>query len=145
MISRELAVELRDKGLEWVPNDGDKFAIPDRGLDDHVFSVSEMTIEVRELASGGRRISFNGAVEWALDSIMQSEVVWLPSEAQLRDRLGSTFKSLDSEDDIYVCRTNFDGETEEFEADRPADAYALALLELLSRPDLRLRTMVEGS
>lgn len=145
MISRDLAIELRDNGLEWVPNDGDKFAIPDRGLDDHVFSVSEMTIEVRETAGGGRRISFNGAVEWALDSIMQSEVVWMPSEAQLRDRLGSTFRSLDSREGTYVCRTMFDGDDREFEADRPSDAYGLALLELLSRPGLRLRTMVEGS
>jgi hypothetical protein len=145
MISTKLAIELRDAGLEWVPTDGDKFAIPDRGLDDQVFSVSEMTIEVRELSSGGRRISFNGAVEWALDSIMQSEVVWLPSEAQLRDRLGSTFRALEHDGDAYICTTSFDGDLETFQADHPGEAYALALLELLSRPDLRLRSMVEGA
>lgn len=144
MISTELAIELRNAGLEWVPSDGDKFAVPGRGLDDHVFSVSEMTIEVRELSGGRRRISFNGAVEWALDSIMQSEVVWLPSEEQLRDRLGGTFLSLESKDGAYTVETDFDGETETFQAADPSNAYGRALLELLSRPDLRLRTLVEG-
>ncbi len=67
--------------------------IPDRDLENNVFSVSEMTVEVQRLREG-QRISFNGAVEWALDSIMQNEAVWLPSEAQLRDRLGRAFESL---------------------------------------------------
>ncbi len=87
MITIELARQLRDAGLEWLPAEGDRFIIPDRDLEEHVFSISEMTVEVRRFASESQ-ISFNGAVEWALDSIEQGEVVWLPSEAQLRDRLG---------------------------------------------------------
>ena len=60
MISKTLARQLRDAGLEWLPAEGDRFMIPDRDLEEHVFSVSEMTIEVHQLRDG-QRISFNGA------------------------------------------------------------------------------------
>lgn len=143
MLSIRLATQLRDAGLEWAPREGDKFIIPDRGLDGEIFTVSEMTIEVRQVV-GGRRISFNGAVEWALDSIMQSEVVWLPSESQLRNRLGSTFRYLRSDGEGYSCGVEFDGEPHVFTASHPADAYALALIVLLGDSDLRLRALVEG-
>ncbi|MCP4966077.1 MAG: hypothetical protein GY926_12685 [bacterium] len=72
MISIELAQKLRDAGLEWLPTEGDSFMIPDRDLEDHVFTISEETVEVHRLTAG-KRISFNGAVEWALDSIMHTE------------------------------------------------------------------------
>lgn len=144
MISVDLAERLDEAGLEWVPSEGDKFAIPGRDLEGEVFTVSEMTIEVQPVV-GGKRIAFNGAVEWALDSIMQSEVIWLPSESQLRDRLGSTFRHLRHEDDDYVCSVSFDGTDHEFRAASPADAYATALLELLGDPEMRLRSLVEGS
>ena len=58
--------------------------MPDRDLDDEVFVVSGMSIEVAELASG-TEMRFNGTVEWALDSIAQDEVIWLPREDQMRD------------------------------------------------------------
>lgn len=138
-----MAVDLNRAGLDWIPTEGDKFIIPDRNLDDQVFTVSEMTIEARPVL-GGTRISFNGAVEWALDSIMQSEVVWLPSESQLRDRLGGTFRHLHSVESDYVCVADFgDGETE-FSASTPSDAYAEALLQLLADPEVRLKTMLDG-
>jgi hypothetical protein len=141
VISVDLARRLRDAGLEWLPGEGDRFMIPDRDLEDHVFSISEMTVEVRKLATG-QRIMFNGAVEWALDSIMQREVIWLPSEGQLRDRLGRAFESLHREADTYRCLVVIDGDRREYEADEPADAYALALLDLLSDPDTMLRLIV---
>ena len=81
MISVELATVLRDGGLEWRPALYDIFFIPDRGLDDRVFVLSDMTVDVQHLA-GGAAITFNGAVEWSLDSILHGEVVWLPTEAQ---------------------------------------------------------------
>lgn len=143
MISTAHALRLKDAGLEWVPREGDQFVIADRGLDDQVFSIARMTVEVRE-SGRDRRISFNGAVEWALDSISQSEVVWLPSETQLRDRLGNAFRSLRRQVGRYTCELMLDGTLTRHLSDDPSDAYALALLELLAHPELRLRAMFEG-
>lgn len=144
MIALELAKRLDEAGLEWVPSEGDKFAIPGRDLENEVFTVSEMTIEVQPVV-GGKRIAFNGAVEWALDSIMQSEAIWLPSESQLRDRLGSTFRELRQAGHEFVCSVSFEGTGREFRAPNPADAYGEALLELLRHPEVRLRSMVDGA
>ena len=46
MIDVQLAQELKEAGLVWKPGPGDRFAIPDRDLDDDVFVLSNMTIEV---------------------------------------------------------------------------------------------------
>lgn len=142
MISRELARQLRDAGLEWAPAEGDRFWIPDRDLEEHVFSISEMVVEVRRIAQK-RRIMFNGAVEWALDSIVQSEAIWLPSEAQLRDRLGGAFRSFHRDPAGFRCEIELDGETHRFNSDNPADAYGLALLHILGDPDAMLRRMLD--
>lgn len=142
MISKELARQLLDAGLEWVPAEGDRFWIPDRDLEEHIFSISEMVVEVRRIAQK-RRIMFNGAVEWALDSIVQTEATWLPSEAQLRDRLGRAFDSLSRSDNGFMCKVNVEGDRREYEAADPADAYALALLDLLADPDAMLRMIVD--
>ena len=104
MISIDLARRLRDAGLEWHPADGDRFYIPDRDLDEHTFSISEMTVDVRHV-QGGRQIAFNGAVEWALDAIMEHEVIWLPAESQLRVLLGDTFVGLQRDASGYHCAT----------------------------------------
>lgn len=140
MISVDLATRLRDAGLAWLPADGDRFMIPYEGLEDHVFSISDMTVGVGDVP-GGRQISFNGAVEWALDSIMERDVVWLPSEAQLRDRLGSAFQSLTRHGNRYRCTVRVDDEVRAHEADAPADAYGLALLDLLDEGTSFLRSL----
>ena len=126
MISIDLARRLRDAGLKWHPADGDRFYIPDRDLEEHIFSISEMTVDVRHV-QGGRQIAFNGAVEWALDAIMEHEVVWLPAESQLRTMLGDTFAGLRRDAAGYHCTTS-----ETFSAPGAADAYGLALLSLLT-------------
>lgn len=141
MISVDLATRLREEGLQWMPANGDLFHIPDRGMDHHVFSISEMTVGVDD-SPGGRQIRFNGAVEWALDAIQQKEVVWLPSESQLRDRLGDSFRSLIAEDDAYVCTVSFDDQPITFRAATPEDAYGLALLDLLGEPDRYMSIIV---
>jgi hypothetical protein len=142
MISTDLARRLRDAGLEWLPAEGDRFMIPDRDLEDHIFTISAMTIEVRKLAEG-RRILFNGAVEWALDSIMKHEVIWLPAETQLRNRLGRAFDSLERTRDGYRCRITVAGESRAYDATEPADAYGAALLDVLAEPEMMLRLIVD--
>lgn len=141
MISFELASKLHDAGLPWVPANGDRFHIPDRGMDRHVFAISEMTVAVDE-APGGRQIRFNGAVEWALDAIQQKEVVWLPSESQLRDRLGGSFRSLTHADGSYTCRVSLGDEEAEYRGKTPEEAYGLALLDLLQDHSRHLSTML---
>jgi hypothetical protein len=94
VITHELALELARHGLPWRPASGDRFYVPDRDLDDEVFVVSGMSIEVSDLPSGAE-MRFNGTVEWALDSIAQTEVVWLPREEQMRAALGEEFVRLE--------------------------------------------------
>src|SRR4051812_17526479 len=93
MIDVQLAQELKEAGLVWKPGPGDRFAIPESGLDDDVFVLSHMTIEVHELPEG-RVIGFNGTTEWAMDDVELDETIWLPREDQLRELLGGTFRAL---------------------------------------------------
>ena len=130
MISFDLARQLQRRNLEWTPALHDKFMIPDRDLDDRVFVIAELTIDVEEVA-GHATIMFNGAVEWSLDYIFSQDVVWLPTEEQLRDRLGDSFTRLTRGDDGFRCEIDVDGMTVVFTADDAADAYGQALLHLL--------------
>jgi hypothetical protein len=131
VITVELAAALRDAGLSWEPRSGDRFAIPDRDLDDEVFVISEMTIETQVLETGGI-VRFNGTTEWALDSIPQSEVIWLPHEAQLRAILGPRFVRLEAVPDGFVVVLSMDGAGEERHVDIDAErAYARAVLRVL--------------
>ena len=97
-----------------------------------VFTVSEMTIEPREYPTG-RILAFNGTTEWALDSVALEDALWLPHESQLRDMLGGAFRALRRLPDTYEVEIVLAGETRVFEYPDPADAYALALLEVLRR------------
>jgi hypothetical protein len=126
VISLELAVRLREAGLGWTPAPGDRFALPDRGLDG-VFVLSDMTIQVYEL-SRGPVIGFNGTTEWALDDVEKDEAIWLPSEDQLRGRLGDTFQRLERVDGHYQVVAG----GRRFVADRPEEAYGEALLHQLT-------------
>jgi hypothetical protein len=130
VISPDLARRLKEAGLAWSPRDGDRFYIPDRDLDDRTFAISEMVVTVR-IVPDGRQIAFNGAVEWALDAIMQREVVWLPTEPQLRALLGSSFLGLRRSDEGYRCEAHLGGRVHGFVAAGAADAYGLAVLAAL--------------
>jgi hypothetical protein len=126
MIPLTLGLQLREAGLRWKPARGDRFVVPDREMDDDVFVLSDMTIEVHVLPEG-TVIGFNGTVEWALDDVDIAEAVWLPREDQLRALLGAGFERLERDGDGYrVCcrRGAFTGPTAE-------EAYALALLEVV--------------
>jgi hypothetical protein len=133
MITTGLALELARRGLPWIPASGDRFHVPDRDLDDEVFVVSGMSIEVSDLPSGSE-MRFNGTVEWALDSIAQNEVIWLPREDQMRDALGSRFVRLErlgGETNGYAVVLRGDrGEERHVDIDAER-AYARALLSVL--------------
>jgi hypothetical protein len=95
-----------------------------------VFVLSGMSIEVSDLPSGAE-MRFNGTVEWALDSIAQSEVIWLPREEQMRDALGSRFvrlERLEGETPGYVVVLTGEERHVDIDAER---AYARALLSVL--------------
>ena len=127
MISIELARALRDAGLPWTPASGDQFVIPDRGLDGQVFAISEMTIDTRP-TPGGRVIAFNGTVEWALDAILQREVIWLPTEGRLRELLGERFLALERDGGVLRCVVDLDGHRMEYRDADAANAYGRAVL-----------------
>ena len=130
MIALDLALSLRDAGLRWTPRPGDRFVLPHRGMDEEVFVLSDMTVEVHEFSTG-RVIGFNGVTEWALDSVEQSEALWLPAEHQLRELLGGMFRSLESTSAGYAVTVRLPDGEQTFTADEPADAYATALLAVL--------------
>lgn len=130
MISIDLARELRDAGLVWRPADGDRFFLPDREMDDSVFTISEMVVEVKA-APVGSIIAFNGTTEWALDAIEQAEAIWIPREHQLREALGDAMLSLVRLDDGWRCTTQTGGHLVEFTDVSAELAYAAALLRLL--------------
>ncbi|WP_439592116.1 pilus assembly protein CpaE [Microbacterium sp.] len=132
MISTESAIALRDAGLVWHPRSGDRFQLDEPEFEADVFTVSEMTIEPREYSTG-RILSFNGTTEWALDSVALEDALWLPHEAQLRELLQNAFRSLRRLADTYEVSIELRGETLVFSHPEPADAYALALLEVLGR------------
>ena len=131
MIGVQLAQQLKDAGLGWKPAAGDRFAIPDRDLDDEVFVLSTMTIEVYDVPNGPV-IGFNGTTEWALDDVELDETIWLPREDQLRDLLGGTFRSLVRSSAGYDVRMELLGEERTFTAPGAEEAYAAALLHLLA-------------
>lgn len=134
MISFDLAQQLHEAGLRWMPSEGDRFVLPDRDLDERVFTISEMVVEVRR-SPVGDLIAFNGTTEWALDAIEQAETVWLPREAQLRELLDAALLSLARLDDGWRCTVRIGGELVEVEADEADEAYGRALLAELRGAD----------
>jgi hypothetical protein len=124
VITVALAAALRDAGLRWHPTTGDRFVIDKPGVDDDVYTVSEMTVERHDYPSG-TVLGFNGTTEWALDSVDAAESLWLPREDQLRELLGPAFVSLSTG---FVVTAAIDRAARTFEAPDAADAYGQALL-----------------
>jgi hypothetical protein len=129
VISVPLARALRDAGLRWRPVSGDRFVVADRGMDDEVFVLSNMTVDVHQFPTGPV-IGFNGTTEWALDSLDQQDALWLPAEHQLRELLGGAFLRLErSADGWDVVLLDASGSTESVTSGpNPAEAYGRALL-----------------
>jgi hypothetical protein len=127
MVPLNLARRLREAGLAWKPAAGDWFGVPDRGMDDEFFVLSDMTIQVYEVPEG-TLIGFNGTTEWALDDLEKDEAVWLPREDQLRELLGAAFLGLTRGSDGGYLVTTVDGG---FRGDTADEAYGEAVLRLL--------------
>ncbi len=131
MISLDRARALAGAGLRWRPASGDAFRIERSGFENDVFTVSEMTIEPHEFDTG-TILGFNGTTEWALDSLALEDALWLPREDQLRELLGSAFRSLTRIGlNGYRVGVVVAGTEENHDAADTADAYALALLRLI--------------
>ncbi len=144
MVSVALALALREAGLRWEPTPGDRFVLPNRQMDEDVFVLSDMTVEVYRFPTGSV-IGFNGTTEWALDSVQQEEALWLPAEDQLRRRLAGLFVRLEALPDeggaerfAVTVRTPSGEQT--YVDPEPAQAYGAALLSVLTE----LRAPIAG-
>ncbi|MBO9038832.1 pilus assembly protein CpaE [Curtobacterium flaccumfaciens] len=130
MITVELARSLRDAGLRWHPETGDRFVIDKPGIDDDVYTVSEMTVE-RHDSPTGTILGFNGTTEWALDSVTATESLWLPREDQLRELLGPSFVGLTRVQVggrvVFTVTATIGGTDRSFASEVPAIAYGQAL------------------
>ena len=141
MISLHLARKLKAAGLVWQATTNDFFAIPDRGMDERQFVLSDMQAQL-DIFRGWPVVTFHGTAEWALDYILTSEVVWMPREEQLREALLSQLPNqasgelcLTFEHNHYSCSIPWQGKESTVEASSAADAYAKALLLILeNRP-----------
>jgi hypothetical protein len=98
-------------------------------MDDSVFVLSDMTVEVHDLPTG-RVVGFNGTTEWALDSVGLKEALWLPREEQLRSLLGDRFARFERDEAGWaVVLTGPDARSV---AADPEDAYGRAVLSTLT-------------
>lgn len=132
MLTIELARRLVDAGVPWTPTRGDRFVLGVAGMEEDVFVISDLTIDVHHFASGDL-IGFNGTTEWALDSVEQDKVVWLPREDQLRELLGDRFVSLEQVTGGYAVVLRLRSGALERCADIDAErAYARAVLAQLA-------------
>ncbi|MDX1636314.1 MAG: hypothetical protein R3280_16870, partial [Marinobacter sp.] len=71
--------------------------------------------------------------EWALDYVLQTEAVWIPSESQLRQLMARRVDGLAlvHSGDEYECRFELDGQPYTYAAVEACDAYGSALLQVL--------------
>jgi len=137
MIELETARKLKAAGLHWEPAQGDRFAVPERGMDDRVFVINDMATII-EMIQGAEMVTFHGTPEWALDYVYLGEAVWLPDEGQLRELLhqrlqqqGQPVYDLLCLDERFTCRFAWRDESLAFTADEASEAYAAALLHVM--------------
>lgn len=135
MIDIDHATRLKQAGLQWMPSEHDIFVLPDRQMDNQTFMISQLTALV-QLINGQPAIAFHGTSEWALDSVLIGEALWMPSESQLRELIAFLISPhaplrLDRTDAGYRCQVGHGDHVSEFMADGAENAYAEALLALL--------------
>jgi hypothetical protein len=132
VISVELAQRLQAAGLQWEPRLHDFFMIPDTHFSDRKFVITDVQAELA-LYRGTPMVTFHGALEWALDHVQQQDVVWLPTETQLREALADRVDNFTLERNPagYTCTLVLADQTLAYTAESGGDAYAEALLFLL--------------
>lgn len=132
MLALSLAKQLKDAGLQWQPQLHDAFVIPDRGLDERPFVITEVMAYIEQLW-GSPMVTFHGTAEWALDYVLQTEAVWIPSESQLRELIVQRVDNLSlvCTPDGYECRFKLEGQPYSYAASDACDAYGSALLQVL--------------
>ena len=139
MISIQLAQDLNDAGLLWKPTYNDFFAIPGSDLDGRIFVLADM-LASQTLLRGWPAITFHGTSEWAMDYVMLQEVVWVPTEEQLRQEVIFTLDKVEPEthlslalqrDGRYLLSITFQQQAITFNAPTPGETYGQALLHLL--------------
>ena len=134
MLDLALAQQLRSAGLSWEPKPGDRFVLPLPDMLDEVFILSNVIADVHRFENGNV-IGFNGTTEWALDSVEQEDVVWLPREEQLREMLGEAFLRLEPVPGGHAVTAVAPGGEERRFVDIDAErAYARAVLARLQVP-----------
>jgi hypothetical protein len=135
-VSADLAKKLNDAGLKWRPTLHDFFVVPDTAVSDRVFVLSDMMAGISVL-QGHYAITFNGAVEWALDFVYLLDALWVPTEAQIRttlvNKLPNNGLTLRLTDDSYQCEIRPAEAPLVFSAPTAADAYGRAMLFLLEQ------------
>jgi len=138
VISLEMARRLKEAGLTWEPRQGDRFGLADRDMDERVFVINDMAAMV-EMLQGFPAVMFHGTPEWALDYVFLGDVIWLPEEGHLRQRLqrvldGTATPEFDLlyADGVYTCRLAWQGEALAFRATDAAEAYAQALMYVMT-------------
>lgn len=151
MISLSLSRRLKHAGLEWAPALHDFFAVPDRGMDNRVFVIGDMLANIERLL-GSQVVAFQGSSEWALDYLVTTEAIWIPTEAQLRQMLQERLAGeaqpavrLSSSPVSHRCEIAFQGERMSFDAGDGAEAYGQALLYVLENSPTSHRNEDEGS
>jgi hypothetical protein len=139
MIPLAIAQTLKVAGLTWKPAPNDFFAIPDSDLDDRIFVIADIMAS-QTMLRDWPAITFHGTAEWALDYIFMHEVVWMPTEEQLRQELvyaldhsqPATHLTLTLRaDGRYEATIIFSGQPLTFAAPSAGEVYAAALLHVL--------------
>jgi len=137
MISLGTALKLKAAGLRWTPALHDFFAIPERGMDERLFVLADM-LATMEMLQGMEVVAFQGASEWALDALVASEAVWMPTEEQLRQSLEAVLLArgeggLRLASGLTGCTVEYSlrGAAQKFSSPQASEAYAAALLSLI--------------
>ena len=139
MLSIETARALKEAGLEWAPQDGDRFTVPETVFENRPFVINDMATMI-ERYQGSPVVTFHGTPEWALDFIWLGDTVWLPSEGQLREMVAARLAERDAHvydllyaDGQFTCRFEVEGERLAYVAAQADEAYAAALLHLMQK------------